>query len=76
MVSSSDTRTLRLCVLPIINVLNASGMNTANVINPLKGKTEFGWHFEQQVYDPRGIARALKAGGGSGNMPKVIIRWC
>lgn len=42
------------------------------VINPLKGKTEYGWHFEQQVYDEEGITRALKAGGGSGNIPKVI----
>lgn len=43
------------------------------VINPLKGKTEYGWHFEQQVYDENGITRALKAGGGSGNIPKVIV---
>src|SRR5699024_12792501 len=40
------------------------------VINPLKGKTSNGWHFEQQVYDPKGITRAVKAGGGSGNIPK------
>lgn len=42
------------------------------VINPLKGQTEYGWHFEQEVYSPEGIARAVKAGGGSGNIPKVI----
>src|SRR5699024_4384244 len=41
-------------------------------INPLKGKTNNGWHFEQEVYDEKGIARALKAGGGSGNIPKTI----
>jgi len=41
-------------------------------INPLKGKTNNGWHFEQEVYDDKGIARALKAGGGSGNIPKTI----
>lgn len=40
--------------------------------NPLKGKTEYGWHFEQQVYDANGIARTIKASGGSGNIPKVI----
>lgn len=34
------------------------------VINPLKGKTPYGWHFEQNVYDPKGIIRAIKAGGG------------
>ena len=44
------------------------------VINPLKGKTEYGWHFEQEVYDPSGIARALKAGGGSGNIPKTVLK--
>lgn len=42
------------------------------VINPLAGKTEYGWHFEQEVYDDNGIARAVKAGGGSGNIPKVM----
>lgn len=42
------------------------------VINPLKGQTENGWHFEQEIYDKDGIARAVKAGGGSGNIPKVI----
>ena len=41
-------------------------------INPLKDKTSNGWHFEQQVYDPNGITRTVKAGGGSGNIPKVI----
>ena len=43
------------------------------IINPLKGKSPYGWHFEQEVYLPIGIARALKAGGGSGNIPKVIL---
>ena len=41
------------------------------VKNPLKDKTEYGWHFEQQVYDDSGIIRTLKAGGGSGNIPKT-----
>ena len=43
------------------------------IINPLKGKTNYGWHFEEAVYDENGIIRALKAGGGSGNIPKVIV---
>lgn len=43
------------------------------VVNPLKGKTNNGWHFEQQVYSEEGIARAVKAGGGSGNIPKLAI---
>lgn len=46
--------------------------NQAVVINPLKDKTPYGWHFEQNVYDSSGITRAVKAGGGSGNIPKVI----
>lgn len=44
----------------------------AEVQNPLKGKTNNGWHFEQQIYEENGIIRTLKAGGGSGNIPKVI----
>lgn len=47
--------------------------NTNQVYNPLKNKTQYGWHFEQEVYLSKGIARALKAGGGSGNIPKVIL---
>lgn len=47
-------------------------MKEPKVINPLKGLSDYGWHFEQQVYDAGGIARAVKAGGGSGNIPKVI----
>lgn len=43
------------------------------VINPLKGKTDKFWYFEQQVYDADGIARAIKSTDGSGNVPKVII---
>jgi len=40
--------------------------------NPLKDKTEFGWHFEQNVYDEDGICRSIKSGQGSGNIPKII----
>ena len=43
------------------------------IINPLKGATDKSWFFEQQVYDPNGIARAVKSTDGSGNIPKVII---
>lgn len=42
-------------------------------INPLKDKTRYGWHFEQNVYDIDGITRSIKAGGGSGNIPKIIL---
>lgn len=42
------------------------------VMNPLKGKTDKSWFFEQGVYDSEGIIRAIKANGGTGNLPKVI----
>lgn len=45
---------------------------TDKVINPLKGITDRSWFFEQQVYDPNGLARAVKSTDGSGNVPKVI----
>lgn len=45
---------------------------TGIIINPLKGISGKGWHYEQNVYDPKGISRAIKAGGGSGNIPKII----
>ena len=48
--------------------------NNNEIINPLKGITPYGWHFEQNVYDPRGIIRSIKSGGGSGNIPKIIIK--
>ena len=44
------------------------------VINPLKGLSDFSWFFEQAVYDVNGIARALKSDSGSGNIPKVIVK--
>jgi site-specific DNA-cytosine methylase len=44
------------------------------VINPLKNKTDYGWHFEQAVYDVDGLRRSLKSGSGSGNIPKIIER--
>lgn len=40
--------------------------------NPLKGKTKYGWHFEQNVYSLDSLVRSLKAGEGSGNIPKII----
>lgn len=46
------------------------------VINPLKDISNYGWHFEQNVYDDKGITRALKSSEGSGNVPKVIEPVC
>ena len=43
------------------------------VLNPLKGATDYGWHFEQEVYITNGIARSVKSGSGSGNIPKVLV---
>ena len=42
------------------------------VMNPLKEKTEYGWHFEQNVYDKKGISLAIKSSSGGGNIPKII----
>ena len=42
------------------------------VDTPLKGLTGKSWFFEQQIYEPNGLARAIKSGEGSGNVPKVI----
>lgn len=42
------------------------------VINPLQGISGKSWQFEQNVYSENSILRSLKAGGGSGNIPKVI----
>ena len=44
-----------------------------DIINPLKDKTPYGWHFEQNVYsEDSKCCRTVKSGGGSGNIPKVI----
>lgn len=57
----------------IAQTLQAGEVNQGVVINPLKDKTQYGWHFEQNVHDINGIARTVKANGGSGNIPKAII---
>ena len=46
-----------------------------DVINPLKGISENGWHFEQNVYDANGLIRSLKSESGSGNIPKAIVQY-
>lgn len=56
----------------VAQTLQAGEVNQGVVINPLKDKTDYGWHFEQAVYDPQGITRTVKANGGSGNIPKAI----
>lgn len=40
--------------------------------NPLTGTTQYGWHFEQNVYSLDSLVRSLKAGEGSGNIQKII----
>lgn len=56
----------------VAQTLQAGEVNQGVVINPLKNKTDYGWHFEQAVYDSQGITRTVKANGGSGNIPKTI----
>ena len=47
--------------------------NVVVINNPLKGKTEYGWHFEQNVYaEDSDITRSIMAGQGSGSRAKVI----
>ncbi len=48
-------------------------MKQVDVINPLRGC--FSWFFEQQLYDIRGVSRAVKSSEGSGNIPKVIVNY-
>lgn len=40
------------------------------VINPLKGKTNYGWHFEQAVYDENEIARTVPTITSNGSYPE------
>jgi DNA (cytosine-5)-methyltransferase 1 len=54
------------------DTIKADSNDIGVVVNPLKDKTEYGWHFEQNVYDENGLTRTLKASEGSGNIPKVI----
>lgn len=48
-------------------------LTSRKVLNPLKGKTEFSWFFEQAVYSTNSVTRTLKSDNGSGNIPKVIV---
>ena len=52
-----------------------TGCNQGVIINPLKGKSDYGWHFEQAVYSEEGITRALKSTEGSGNKAKVLLNY-
>lgn len=54
-------------------VLEVKEVNENEIDNPLKGISGNGWHFEQNVYSEKSkLIRTIKAGGGSGNIPKVI----
>lgn len=47
--------------------------NEADIDNPLKGISGQSWQFEQNVYsEDSKLIRTIKAGEGSGNIPKVI----
>lgn len=70
-VTNSKTRRGRVGK-QVAQTLDTSCNQTVIVQNPLKGKTKNGWHFEQNVFDVEGLARTLKAGGGSGNIPKIV----
>jgi len=60
-------------VLQTLTTSCNQGVIVNEIDNPLKGKTKYGWHFEQNVYsEDSKCSRSVKAGGGSGNIPKVI----
>jgi len=45
----------------------------SDIVNPLKDKTKYGWHFEQNVYSENSnCTRSIMAGQGSGSRAKVI----
>tara|TARA_Y100001951_G_C11295119_1_gene275017 strand:- start:3145 stop:4743 length:1599 start_codon:yes stop_codon:yes gene_type:complete len=55
--------------------LTARDRHGVIIDNPLKNKTKYGWHFEQNVYSEDSCTRALKSSEGSGNKPKVISNY-
>lgn len=59
---------------PALQTMQGGNRQPIIVDNPLKGKTNLSWQFEQQVYGEDGITRAIKANGGSGNIPKLLIK--
>lgn len=62
---------------PTLNTVQGGGLEPKALIErPLKGLTKNGWHFEQNVFSKDSIAATLKAGGGSGNIPKIAYRPC
>src|SRR5699024_6809233 len=65
-------RSSRSGLKTIVTPKEESGeVNQAVVINPLKGKTASGRHFEQAVYDTQGITSADKANCSSGKKTKT-----
>jgi len=58
-------------ISPTLNTMQG-GRRQPLIKNPLKGKTKYGWHFEQNVFDDTGISRAVKSSDGSGNRLKII----
>ena len=64
-------------ISPTLNTVQGGGLEPKVLIErPLKGLTKNGWHFEQNVFSTNSIAVALKAAGGSGNIPKIAYRPC
>ena len=62
---------------PTLNTVQGGGLEPKVLIErPLKGLTKNGWHFEQNVFSKNSIAATLKAGGGSGNIPKIVCKPC
>jgi len=59
-------------ISPALNTAQG-GNRQPKIVNPLKGKSDYGWHFEQNVYSEESICRSIKSGEGSGNKPKIMV---
>jgi len=57
----------------VTKIMMGGIIEQADIDNPLKGLTDYGWHFEQNVYSENSnITRTVMAGQGSGSRLKVI----
>ena len=54
----------------VAQTLQAGEVNQGVIINPLKDKTYKSWRYEQNVFDPQGVTRSLKA--SLGGTPEII----
>ena len=60
--------------MPFTHIIEKAelAITSNNIQNIKKASTSFSWFYEQQTYTRWSKTRTLKAGGGSGNIPKVL----